>query len=256
MAEKSIFETLNAKDVGEHIDKKNGLSYVSWPWAMAEVQKIYPDMQYTIWRDEQGRPYIFDPELGYMVFTSITINGITHDMWLPVMDYNNNAMKNVKYKLIKGRRTFDVEPATMFDVNTAIMRCLVKNLAMFGLGLYIYAGEDLPEDASDEQPSTSNSKPSTSRKKASTGSALNGADGEQVKYWRAQIEAYGNAHGMSVDEICRDYGIGRQTGAAELEKVYNDLTSASTSNSNGEHNSEQTSMEDRFAALDEPTPFD
>ena len=81
-----------------------------------------------------------------MVFTSVTIEGLTHSMWLPVMDSSNKAMKSEGYTYdTKFKKDISVEPATMFDVNKAIMRCLVKNLAMFGLGLYIYAGEDLPE---------------------------------------------------------------------------------------------------------------
>ena len=81
-----------------------------------------------------------------MVFTDVTINGLTHTMWLPVMDGANKAMKSEGYTHdTKFKKDISVEPATMFDINKTIMRCLVKNLAMFGLGLYIYSGEDLPE---------------------------------------------------------------------------------------------------------------
>jgi len=81
-----------------------------------------------------------------MVFTSVTIEDVTHTMWLPVMDSSNKAMKSEGYTYdTRFKKDISVEPATMFDVNKAIMRCLVKNLAMFGLGLYIYSGEDLPE---------------------------------------------------------------------------------------------------------------
>ena len=81
-----------------------------------------------------------------MVFTSVTIDDITHEMWLPVMDGSNKTMKSVKYTYdTKYRKNIPVEAATMFDINKTIMRCLVKNLSMFGLGLYIYAGEDIPE---------------------------------------------------------------------------------------------------------------
>ena len=81
-----------------------------------------------------------------MVFTEVTINGLTHMMWLPVMDGANKAMKSEGYIYdTKHKKGLTVEPASMFDINKAIMRCLVKNLAMFGLGLYIYSGEDLPE---------------------------------------------------------------------------------------------------------------
>ena len=145
--EKSIFETLFNINLNDHIEKKNGLNYISWPYAWAEVKKHYPDASYTIKLfGEHNLPYVFDENTGYMVFTSVTIKNITHEMWLPVMDSANKTMKSVKYVYeTKYRKNIPVETATMFDINKAIMRCLVKNLAMFGLGLYIYAGEDLPE---------------------------------------------------------------------------------------------------------------
>lgn len=152
---KSVFETLNAIDCSEHTEKKkNGqveLTYLSWPWAWAEVKKRYPDADYTIYKDEQKRPYIEDPDYGLMCYTTVTINGQTHEMWLPVMDSANKAMRRVpyKYQTRSGEKT--VEAVTMFDINKTVMRCLVKNLAMFGLGLYIYAGEDLPEDVVKEK---------------------------------------------------------------------------------------------------------
>lgn len=171
----SAFDLLNVLNINDHTETKNvggtELTYLSWPWAWAEVKKRFPDACYTIWRDENGIPYSYDPKTGYMVYTSVTIEGITHDMWLPVMDGANKAMKdhlyeykvkNPKFKYAKKQadgRYLDsygneqpeffmktVEAASMMDVNKAIMRCLVKNLAMFGLGLYIYAGEDLPEN--------------------------------------------------------------------------------------------------------------
>lgn len=148
MAEKKtdVFNELFALNVNDKTENRNGLTYLSWSWALAEVMKRFPDMTYEIWRDEQGRPYIADEDLGYMVFTSVTIGGITKKMWLPVMDSNNKAMKKEPYTVKTKYKTINVASATMFDVNKAIMRCLTKNLAMFGLGLYIYSGEDLPED--------------------------------------------------------------------------------------------------------------
>lgn len=173
-----VFEKLNAINVNEHTEKKNNLTYLSWAWAWAEVKKQYPNATYEI-KMFDGKPFLFDESLGYMVMTSMTIEGLTHEMWLPVMDNTNKAMKdqaytyrvknpNYKYATlnIDDGKFYDkygneqkeyneklVEKATMFDVNTAIMRCLTKNIAMFGLGLYIYAGEDLPqvEEAQKEQ---------------------------------------------------------------------------------------------------------
>ena len=144
---KSIFETLFEINVNDHIEKKKDLIYLSWPYAWAEVKKKYPDATYKIHLfGENQLPYVFDKSVGYMVFTDVTIDNLTHTMWLPVMDSSNKAMKSEGYNYdTKFKKDIAVEPATMFDVNKTIMRCLVKNLAMFGLGLYIYSGEDLPE---------------------------------------------------------------------------------------------------------------
>lgn len=144
---KSVFETLFEINVNDHIEKKKDLTYLSWPYAWAEVKKKYPNATYKIHLfGEKQLPYVFDESTGYMVFTSVTIENLTHTMWLPVMDSANKTMKSTSYTYnTKFKKDILVEAATMFDVNKAIMRCLVKNLAMFGLGLYIYSGEDLPE---------------------------------------------------------------------------------------------------------------
>lgn len=155
-AKASVFQTLNAINVNEHVEKKKTgeknpdgsekfLSYLSWVWAWGQVKQLYPDASYEVrhWGD---KPYLNDDQLGIMVETSVTINSETITMWLPVMDSKNKAMKEqpYTYKTKNGDKTVDA--ATMFDINKAIMRCLAKNIAMFGLGLYIYAGEDLPEE--------------------------------------------------------------------------------------------------------------
>ena len=144
---KSVFEELFEVNVNAHVENKNGLSYLSWPYAWAAVKKRFPDANYKIHQfGEAHLPYVFDEGVGYMVFTEVTIDGLTHMMWLPVMDGANKAMKSEGYIYdTKHKKGLTVEPASMFDINKAIMRCLVKNLAMFGLGLYIYSGEDLPE---------------------------------------------------------------------------------------------------------------
>ena len=145
--DKSIFETLFEINVTDHIERKKDLTYLQWPYALAEAKKRFPNLTYKIHLfGEKQLPYVYDENTGYMVFTEITIDGLTHSMWLPVMDSGNKAMKNKPYTYdTRYKKGIVVEPATMFDINKTIMRCLVKNLAMFGLGLYIYAGEDLPE---------------------------------------------------------------------------------------------------------------
>lgn len=143
---KEKFQELYSKNVNEYVEQKNGLNYLTWSYAWAEFKKVYPNATYKVKKDESGRCYFGDENIGYMCYTSVTAGGLTYGMWLPVMDGANKAMKlkPYTYKTRYGDKT--VEALTMFDVNKTIMRCLVKNLAMFGLGLYIYAGEDLPED--------------------------------------------------------------------------------------------------------------
>lgn len=145
----NAFKTLNSINVNDNTEKKNGLTYLSWAWAWAELKKVYPDATYQI-RQFDGRPYLYDANLGYMVMTEMTVDGITHEMWLPVMDGANQAMKDRPYTKQTKYKEITIQPATMFDINTAIMRCLTKNIAMFGLGLYIYAGEDLPEEEAEK----------------------------------------------------------------------------------------------------------
>ena len=137
------FQKLYEIDVNHKTKGKNGLKYLSWPFAWAEFKKVNPETTYTVDRYD-GKPYLYDEHLGYLVSTVVTVDGLSMPMQLPVMDNKNQAMKSVAYQYKTKRGVNDVDAATMFDINTAIMRCLVKNLAMHGLGLYIYAGEDIP----------------------------------------------------------------------------------------------------------------
>lgn len=163
----SIFEVLASVDVSKFTEKKNGLTYLSWSHAWAETKKRYPTASYSVQHNpETQQPFWYDVNLGYMVQTIVTIDSESIPMQLPVLDGANQAMKSEPYtykvqkkkwseqynKMIavkdaNGNPVYEdkaVERATMFDINTAIMRCLTKNLAMFGLGLNVYAGEDLP----------------------------------------------------------------------------------------------------------------
>ena len=161
MSETNRFIELSSINVNDKTEQKNKLTYLSWPFAWAEVKKRCPDATYNIKRFEHNLPFVFDEKVGYMVFTDVTIDGLTHEMWLPVMDGANAAMKDKPYQYQvmqwqNGKKvsvTKDCAAADMFDINKTIMRCLVKNLAMFGLGLYIYAGEDLPEGEEAQEPS-------------------------------------------------------------------------------------------------------
>lgn len=131
---KSVFSVLNAVNVNEHTEKKNGLTYLSWAWAWQEVKKRFPDAQYTIYERPDGVNYWTDGRTCW-VKTGVTIGGLEHIEELPVMDYRNAAIP--------------LDKVTSTDVNKAIQRSLTKACARHGLGLYIYAGEDLPES---EQP--------------------------------------------------------------------------------------------------------
>lgn len=146
------FDALYSLDMNDKVEKRENLSYLSWANAWAEFKRAYPSATYRIVKDPiTNLPYFADERTGIMVYTEVTVDDITHEMWLPVMNNSNKAMKleSYNYKVYdKFKKEYverTVEAASMFDINKTIMRCLVKNLAMFGLGLYIYAGEDIPE---------------------------------------------------------------------------------------------------------------
>lgn len=138
MSEQSLFEQLNQLNVNDHVDKKNGLSYLSWSYAHQELMKVDPN--YTVKVHEYPHPevsneqyfvpYLATPE-GYSVTVSITIKGQTETETLPVLDFKNKA---VPYK-----------QADMFQINKTYKRCFVKAAALHGLGLYIYNGDVMPE---------------------------------------------------------------------------------------------------------------
>ena len=147
---KQVFDVLFTINVNEKTEKKDRLTYLPWVDAWAIVKNKYPDANYRIcW--VEGKPYFYDENLGYMVFTEVTINNETIPMHLPVMDGKNKSMKKDTYSYKTKYGDKSVDAATMNDINKTIMRCLTKNLAMFGLGLYIYAKEDLPEISAEEQ---------------------------------------------------------------------------------------------------------
>ena len=162
MTIEELQKQLLAANYNEHTEEKNGLTYLSWAWAWSEAIKADPTANYEIVTFD-GIPYKETP-LGIMCYTKVTMLGTTRAMWLPVMDSRNQALKAEAYKNAKG---YTVPAADMFDINKTIMRCLVKNLAMFGLGIYIYAGEDLPEDFSGGKPKE------TTEKDFSKGATLN-----------------------------------------------------------------------------------
>lgn len=148
-----IFNNLYNVDVTSHLEEKNGLTYLSWAWAWAELCKVYPTATYefTYYKDQNGNDVPFQDlgVLGCLVRTSITVDGMTRTMSLPVMDASNRAMKTVPYDYeVKDKKgntyTKTVKAYDIMDINKTLWRCLVKNIAMFGLGLKVYSGDDLP----------------------------------------------------------------------------------------------------------------
>ena len=132
----NYFNDLYAVNVNGHTEKKNNLTYLSWAWAWGEIKKRHPDATYTVYENADGWNYHTDGRTCW-VKTGVTVNGIEHIEYLPVMDYKNKSIS--------------IENVTSFDVNKAIQRSLTKACARHGLGLYIYAGEDLPEEEAAEK---------------------------------------------------------------------------------------------------------
>lgn len=123
----NLFEKLNKINVSDHVEKKGRFSYLSWPYAIAELRKAAPDATWETIKFD-GKPYC-ETNAGCFVEVAVTVNGITLSQIHPVLDNSNKTVKT----------------PDAFQINTSIQRCLVKAIALHGLGLYIYAGEDLPE---------------------------------------------------------------------------------------------------------------
>lgn len=195
----NYFNELNKIDVNDKIEKKNGLSYLSWAFAWGELKKRYPEATYTIYENAQGFNYHTDGRTAW-VKTGVTVEGIEHIEYLPVMDYRNNSIS--------------VDKLTSFDVNKAIQRSLTKAVARHGLGLYIYAGEDLP---SDDKQTPSETKAKTTAKTKAPADDPTGADMQ-----RKLIELCKD-HGLNLNDICKQYNINRNSSAADIAAAYFDL---------------------------------
>ena len=130
----NYFARLNQINVSEHLEKKGEFSYLSWPYAVAQLRLADPEASWEV-RRHDGLPYL-KTEVGYFVEVAVTVQGVTLAQIHPVLDGKNRPL---------------AEP-TAFDINTSIQRCLVKAIALHGLGLYIYAGEDLPNGEEPPKP--------------------------------------------------------------------------------------------------------
>jgi hypothetical protein len=169
-----VFETLNKIDCSAHTEtKKQGatnLTYLSWAWAWAEVKKAFPNATFTIYENAQGWNYHTDGRTAW-VKTGVTIEGVEMIEYLPVMDFRNQSIP--------------LENVTSFDVNKAIQRSLTKAAARHGLGLYIYAGEDLPEDSCSKPAA----KPAAPKKTAAPAPVPDATTPEQKKLATANTKA-------------------------------------------------------------------
>lgn len=225
---KTAFEILNAVNVNDHTEVKDTgkvkLTYLSWAWAWAEVKKRFPTASYEIIKFD-GLPYVYDEKTGFMVYTTVTIEGVTHEMWLPVMDGNNRAMLDHPYEVKTKYNSFTIQAATMFDVNKTIMRCLTKNLAMFGLGLYIYAGEDLPEDPDEDVKVKDQKKPKAQPKTQPKAQPVEQAqpnqtiDPERQKLLNAanELVAFCKEHDIDIKDLCVKQGLTKQSTAEDYQ---------------------------------------
>lgn len=128
----TTFERLNKLNVSDYVEKKGQFTYLSWVYAWSEAKKEDPNAQAVVYHNEvTNLPYFGAGDAGVLVKVGVTINGVEHINYLPAMDFKNKAIPESK--------------VTMMDVNKAIQRATVKAIALHGIGLYIYAGEDLPE---------------------------------------------------------------------------------------------------------------
>ena len=154
---KSIYGQLANIDVSEHVKKKGAYDYLSWTHAVDALKKVYPKAQIEVMTSDEGHPF-FKTEVGFFVQVKVTVDGLACAEWLPVLDNRNKVLKQ----------------PDAYQVNTSIKRCMTKAIALHGLGINVYAGEDLtqydvedPEDPEDP-PSTTNGKPEPAAKKKSS----------------------------------------------------------------------------------------
>lgn len=142
------FNELNQINVSDKIEKKEGLSYLSWSYAWQELKNNFADANYKVYENQDGLPYFKSTE-GYMVKVGVFAGGIEHISYLPVMNGANKAMKETSYKYTTKYGEKSVEACDMMAINKTIQRALVKAIALHGIGLYIYSGEDMPESDKD-----------------------------------------------------------------------------------------------------------
>ena len=225
---KSVYETLSAIDCRRESRKKNGLTYLPWAWAWARVKEHFPLATYTIYEDAAGRFYHTDGRTAW-VKTGVTIEGVELIEYLPVMDFRNASIP--------------LEKLTSFDVNKSIQRSLTKACARHGLGLYIFAGEDLPEGAEEAaKPAAPAAKPAQTAPRAQNAQkTADGAKAAMTAAWKAFL-ATPTARGMDANargnyfaaEVKRLTGCApRDVAAADWAKVAATLAPAGAEEGGG-----------------------
>jgi hypothetical protein len=163
----SSFERLSKINVNDKLEKKNGLSYLSWAWALDQLMRADPESE---WHYEEPKTYANGT---MMVFCTVTAFGKKKTAFLPVMDYKNRAIPD----------------PNAFEVNTAMQRCFVKAIAMHGLGLYIYAGEDLPNGEAAEAKDGGDGRNPLTAMKEDAFNAMPPAKKEIIRRTQADLEA-------------------------------------------------------------------
>ncbi|MCF0229698.1 MAG: DUF1071 domain-containing protein [Parasporobacterium sp.] len=210
---KSVFETLAAINCNEHTEKKNGLTYLSWAWAWQIVKQNYPTAFFTIYEREDGIPYFTDGSTCW-VKTGVTIEGLEHIEYLPIMDFRNNSIP--------------LGNVTSTDMNKAIQRSLTKACARHGLGLYIYAGEDLPDTDEQTEARPLMQQPSTAVQARRAAKITAPAAGQyqpmdEEKYWKV-VAAYASGISAKSGEDYRTaWAKMTNAGAAQIVKFDNDV---------------------------------
>ena len=211
----SVFAVLNAIDCNSHTEKKSGLTYLSWAWAWAEVKKKYPGAFYTIYENPQGFPYFNDGKTAW-VKTGVTIEGLEHIEYLPIMNDAAHA-------------SLPLASITSWHVNKAIQRSLTKACARHGLGLYIYAGEDLPETTAEAPKETKTRKAATAPAPAQDLEKVTIPEGLEFKpleketYWKAVKAAAEGKPTKSGVPIRQWYTKTTHAGAKELDQFDQDV---------------------------------
>ena len=190
MQESNAFRRLFEIDVAKYVEKKGQFDYLSWPYAVAQLRLADPQAQWEVKRFN-GLPYLVT-DLGVFVEVAVTVQGVTLSQIHPVLDAKNRP----------------ILAPTSFDINTSIQRCLVKAIALHGLGLSIYAGEDLPLVEAEAPAKVASFPPPPAEKK--TGDAITPA---QVRYIERLIEESGTERQKVLDY----FGIDRLEDIAKSE---------------------------------------